>query len=367
VTAAQQALARARSLVAISRWHDAIGILGPALAESATAGEAHCLHAQCLLALGKPREAASAAKQALAVEPAREWAHRLLAIADLRTGRRRAALAAAQEAARLEPSSAHSLHTLVVCQLALRQRAAAEASAQAALEANPQSAMAELTAGLVAEARRDWAGAEHHYREGLRVEPQHADLALRLGKLLHRRGRRDEAADAYLAAARSNPTDARARHGLSRLGLPMVGGGVALVIKLVILNGALGVIGSSPKPLRVALVLGLLLALAGAVDWTLRVRGTRGLPDHIRTGLRSDHRNSALRCVRLAALAAIPLGVWCAVISSSAGGGPVRAAAFFAFAIAGLATSRYFWVGPRLGPDAVRRGANQIFARLRRA
>jgi tetratricopeptide (TPR) repeat protein len=367
VSPAQQALARARSLVAISRWRDAIGILGPAFAESATAAEAHCLQAQCLLALGNPREAASAAKLALAVEPTREWAHRLLAIADLRTGRRRAALEAAQEAARLEPSSAHALHTLVVCQLALNQRAAAETSAQAALEANPQSAMAELTAGLVAEARRDWEGAERHFREGLRLEPQHSDLALRLGKLLHRRGRRGEAADAYLAAARSNPTDTRARHGLSRLGLPVVGGGVALVIKLVVLNGALGVIGSSPKPLRVALVLGVLLAVAGAIDWTFRVRGTRGLPDQIKAGLRSDHRNSALRCVRLAAFAAIPLGFWCAVIPTSAGGGPARAAAFFAFALAGLAAARYLWIGPRLHRDDVRRSAGELFARLRRA
>lgn len=364
---AQQALARARSLVAISRWTDAIGILGPALAESGTAGEAHCLHAQCLLALGKPRDAAAAAKQALAVEPAREWAHRLLAIADLRTGRRRAALTAAQEAARLEPSSAHTLHTLAVCQLALRQRTAAQMSAHAALEANPQSAMAELTAGLVAEARRDLDGAEQHYREGLRLEPQHADLALRLGKLLHRRGRREEAADAYLAAARSNPTDARARHGLSRLGLPVLGGGVALVIKLIILNGALGIIGGSPKPPRVALVLGILLAVAGAIDRTFRVRGTRALPAHIRTGLRSDHRNAALRFLRLTALAAIPLGVWCALISTSAGGGELRAGAFFAFAIAGLAASRHFWVGPRLGLEATRRSAVRIFARLRRA
>jgi tetratricopeptide (TPR) repeat protein len=362
-----QALARARSLVAISRWNEAIGILGPALAESSTAGEAHCLRAQCLLALGKPGEAAAAARQALAVEPAREWAHRLLAIADLRTGRRRAALTAAREAVRLDPSSAHTLHTLAVCQLALHQRMEAKTSAEAALEANPQSSMAELTAGLVAEADRDWDTAEHHYREGLRLEPQHADLALRLGKLLHRRGRRDEAADAYLAAARSNPTDVRARHGLGRLGLPVLGGGVALLIKLVILNGALGVIGGSPTPMRIALVLGILLAVAGAIDWTARVRGTRGLPMHIRAGLRSDHRNSALRCVRIAALFALPLGVWSAVISSSAGGGPARAAAFFAFAIAGLLASRHFWIGPRLGLEAVRHGAGQVFAFLRRA
>jgi tetratricopeptide (TPR) repeat protein len=367
VNPAQQALARARNLVAISRWQDAIGILGPAFAESATAGEAHCLHAQCLLALGKPRDGATSAKRALALEPNREWAHRLLAIAELRTGRRRSALASAVEAVRLDSYSAHTLHTLAVCQLALRQRTAAEASAQAALEANPQSSMAELTAGLVAEARRDWDRAERHYREGLRIEPQHTDLALRLGKLLHRRGRREEAADAYLAAARSNPTDARARHGLSRLGLPVVGGGVALLIKLVILNGALGVIGGSPTPMRIALVVGILLAVAAALDWIARVRGTRGLPGHIRSGLRSDHRNSALRAVRVAALLAVPLGMWCAAISTSAGGGAVRAGAFFAFAIAGLALARQFWIGPRLGGEMLRRAAGQAVARLRRA
>jgi tetratricopeptide (TPR) repeat protein len=367
VNPAQQALARARSLVAISKWQDAIGILGPALAESATAGEAHCLQAQCLLALGKPREAGVAAKHALGVDPGREWAHRLLAIAELRTGRRRAALAASMEAVRLDPSSAHTLHTLAVCQLALRQRAEAQASADAALGANPQSSMAELTAGLVAEARRDWDRAEHHYRQGLRLEPQHTDLALRLGKLLHHRGRRDEAAAAYLAAARSSPTDARARYGLGRLGLPVVGGGVALLIKLVILNGALSAIGDSPTPARIALVLGILLAIAGAVDWIARVRGTRGLPTHIRSGLRGDHRNSALRAVRIAALFAVPLGVWSALISSSAGGGAARATAFLVFAIAGLLVSRYLWIGPRLGPAVMRRAASQAFARLRRA
>lgn len=364
---AQQSLARARSLVAISRWQDAIGILGPALAESDTAGEAHCLRAQCLLALGRPRDAAGAARQALAVEPGREWAHRLLAIAELRTGRRRAALAAASEAVRLDPLSAHTLHTLAVCQLALRQRPAAEVSANAALEANPQSSMAELTAGLVAEARRDWDRAEHHYREGLRIEPQHTDLALRLGKLLHRRGRRDEAAEAYLAAARSNPTDVRARHGLGRLGLPVVGGGVALVIKLVILNGALGVIGGSPTPLRIALVAGILLAVAAALDWIARVRGTRRLPNHIRSGLRGDHRNSLLRALRVAALFAVPLGVWSAVLSSSDGGGPALAAGFLAFAAAGFLVARHFWIGPRTGAEVWRRAAIQAFARLRRA
>ncbi len=146
-----------------------------------------------------------------------------------------------------------------------------------------------------------------------------------------------------------------------------MGGGVALLIKLVILNGALGAVGGSPTPLRIALVVGILVAVAGAVNWVARIRGTRRLPDHIRSGLRGDHRNSALRAVRVAGVLAIPLGVWSALIPSSAGGGGALAAALLAFAVAGLFLTRHFWVGPRLGREVLRRAASQALARLRRA
>lgn len=365
-----QALARARSLVTIHRWREAMDVLAPALAAEATAGEAHCLRAQCLLGLGEPGQAAGAARQALAVRPDSEWAHRLLGIAYLRMGRRRAAHNEAAEAVRLAPQSAHALHLMAMCQLALRKRAAAKRTARAAVAANPQQALAHLTLAKVAARGRDHETAERAYREGLRLEPDDPELSLGLAELMHRLGRRDEAAAAYLAAGRADPTDTRARRGLARLGLPAAGAGTFGLIKLLALVGVLRSLSvpgvgralDSARPVTVGFVLGAGLLLAGAITTVLRVRGTRRLPAPVRQGLRGDHRNAVLRWLRIAAVAALVLALWAAALPGSRGGGPGVALGFAAFAVVAAYGVGRFWTGPRRSVAGVARAFASRFS-----
>ena len=365
MSAACQALAKARSLVAIRRWRDAMDVLAPALATEATAAEGHCLRAQCLLGLGEPGQAAAAAKHALAVRPDSEWAHRLLGVAYLRAGHRRAARAEAAEAVRLAPQSVHALHLLAMCQLVLGRRAAAEQAARVAVEADPQEPLAHLTLARVAASRREYETAERAYREGLRLAPDDADLSLGLAQLMRRLGRREEAATAYLAAARSDPADARARHGLARLGLPAAGLGTFGVIKVMALLGA-GHALDGIRPIWAGLIVGICLLMACVITTVLRVRGTRNLPAAVRQGLRGDHRNAALRWLRLGAVAALILAIWAAALPGSAGGGAGEALGFAAFAAVAASAVHRFWTGPRLSAADVARALRNRLAPSRR-
>lgn len=340
------ALARAHRLITLRRWREAIGALGPALTSEATAADAHCLRAQCLFGLSQLREAESAARQALGRQPDSEWAHRLLAIIYLRRRRRRAARKHAEQALRLAPRSPHALHLLAISHLALCRKAKARQAAGAAVAAVPHEPLAQLTLATVAERCRDWDTAERAYREGLRLDPAHTDLTLGLARFLHRRGRKDEAATVYLAAARTDPTDARPRRGLARIGLPLAGAGIAT--KLLALQGFRVLLQMTGRPTRAALFAGVVLALGAATTTVLRVRGTRNLPDPVREGLKSDHRNAALRWLQVAAAVAVVLAIW-AALPGVKGGGAVAAAAFIAFAAGAWFVAHRFWTGPRPG------------------
>lgn len=368
MTGEHAAIARARSLVAVKRWRDAMEALAPAYGNEATAADAYCLQAQCLLALGQPGQAAAAARQALSWRPDSEWGHRLLAIAYLRTGYGRDASAEATEAVRLAPKSAHALHTLASCQLARGKRDAAYETARMSVAANPQEPLAHLTLAQAAMAQELYTLAERSYREGLRLNPNNVDLALGLGRALHKLGRRHEAAEAYLAAGRADPTDSRARHRLARVGLPAVSAGTVFVLTILLkgltIIGAQNVIRLRPgwlQPNWTALVVGSAVLLAGGTAMSLRVRGTRRLPEAVRQGLAADHRNAALRWLLIAAVVALFLAIWASALPASEGGGLGEAAGFAAFAVAAAYVAYRFRARPRRGAADI---ARSLGARL---
>jgi tetratricopeptide (TPR) repeat protein len=335
----ETALARAEGLIAIERWQEALTALGPAQASQDTAADAHCLAAQCHLGLQQWKEAKAEAERALALFPDHPWPHRLLAIAHLQGGSVREAGKHAAESVRLDPQSAPSLHVLVLTHLADKRTVAAEAAAAASLAANQHDPMAHLSMAMVKEAQKDLPAAEEAYREGLRIEPDDPQLTLGLARTLHRMGRkrRADAGDAYLAAARANPTGRAARQGLSRLGLPLFG--VGLVIKLFFIGGIQASLHLD-NPVEVAGVLGAVLAVLGGGLTLLRVRGTRHMPESVRSGLMADHRNYALGWLGLAGVVAIGIGIWAAFDSANRGGGPLIAAVLIAFGAVALFVAR---------------------------
>jgi tetratricopeptide (TPR) repeat protein len=362
VTGDEAALARAESLIAIERWQEALEALGPARASEDTAADAYCLAAQCHLGLHQWKEAKAEAERALSLVPDHPWPHRLLAIASLQSGSLREADRHAAEAVRLEPDSAPSLHVLVLTQLADRRTVAAEQTAAASLAANAHNPIAHLSMGMVKEAQKDLPAAEAAYREGLRIEPGDPELTLGLARTLHRMGRkrRVEASEAYLAAARADPTDPRARRGLSRLGVPILGFGL---FKLFVFLGAQGSIRLD-NPIEIAGLLGGLILLLGGGSTLLRIRAVRHLPEGVRRGLTRDHLDYALGWLGLAAVIAIGLGIWAALISEDDGGGPLVAAGLIALGAAALVFARRSPAVSLRTPARWARGYASLFRRL---
>jgi tetratricopeptide (TPR) repeat protein len=358
-----QALSRARHLVELQRWQEAIEAVGPAIAAPGTAAEAHCVRAQCEIGLGQPRRAAKAARDALALDPYNEWAQRLLSVAYLQTGRKQDARAAAREALRLSPGSVHGYHVLALSELALKQLKGARDAAEAAVASDPHEPLAHETLGIVRTVQRDWAGAEAAYREGLRLAPQDADMAIGLAEALRRQGRRDEAAEIYLAAGRSDPTNRRVREGLGRIGLPLIGIS-GLLFKVGIFAG-LQVLGDlRVHPLDAALIVTAVVLIGAGVTTALRYRGTRRLPDGVRRGLEAEHRNAALAWLRAEGFLLALFGLWAALDRVDQGGGAVVAIALFAAAVAAILAADHWRIGhsqgwraliPRWRPALLRR------------
>ena len=352
MNAGHTSIARARHLVALQRWQEAIEAVGPAVTEPETASSAHCLRAQCELGLGRPRRAVTAAKAALAIDPHNEWGHRLLGVAHLQTGRKRQARDAARAALRLNPGSVEGYHLLALALLARRDRSGALEAATAAVESDPYASLAHETVAVVRAAKRDWKGAEAAYREGLRLAPEDPDLAIGLAETLRRQRRRGEAAEVYLAAGRSDPTDGRARQGLARLGLPLAGASW-LALKLIAYGGARTVIELHLRPLGVALILAVVLVVGAGVSTALRFNGTRDLPDGVREGLHSEHRNAALGWLRAAGFLSAILALWAGLRPAGNEGGPALAAAFLLFAVVAIMAADHYRVGAPEGWHAL--------------
>jgi hypothetical protein len=110
---------------------------------------------------------------------------------------------------------------------------------------------------------------------------------------------------------------------------------------------------------------GVLLALGCAVAVSLRLRGSRGLPEPARAGLRSEHVDHALVWVFAAGVSALLLAAWAALASPHHGGGGTTALVFVAIGAALIAASAWFSsVTP--GLPTLRRSARVWRRRLRR-
>ncbi len=145
------------------------------------------------------------------------------------------------------------------------------------LELHPHSPLAHQTAGTVAMTRRNWDAAERHLRESLRLEPNDADVATALAEVLKRLGRRREAGDMLLAAARADPTDHSIRRALGRLGLPLATFGGFTLFKVVVPIQLWRVVAEVHPATAVMCTAAFFVLVGGYLSYA-RVSGTRDLP-----------------------------------------------------------------------------------------
>ncbi|MFB9313042.1 tetratricopeptide repeat protein [Nocardioides plantarum] len=339
------ALAKARHLIELRRYDEALAALGPATADASTRPEASCLRAQALLGKGASGAAVKAAREAIALDPLHEWPHRLMAVAHAQAGRHKRALSAAEEAVRLAPHHVETLHVLALCQVDRGKKKDARAIVTTMLRQWPDSALAHETAGIVATRSKDWAVAERHFREALRISPQDADITRALAEVLRQSGRRQEAGQALLAAARADPTNHEIRRSLGRLGLPVVAVGGVMIFKVLL---SVQVVRVLPylQPVVAAIALWTFIAAVGGYLTQRRYLGTRNLPAHVHEGLTGEHRNYGLTWLAWGGVLSLPLAAWAAVETPAAGGSMILAVVLGFLGLAALATAWAAWSGP---------------------
>jgi tetratricopeptide (TPR) repeat protein len=363
---ADRAVEHARNLIDLQRWAQAGEALAPALADPGAGAEPWCLLARCQLSLDRPAEAVVSAARAAALEPEQEWPHRLQAVAWLHRNRPKRAREHAARALALAPESPETLYLMAQVHLACSQWADAAECARRNLAANPEASMSWESAAMVDLHGADWAGAERNARAGLALAPQDADLIMILGQSLERQGRADAAGQAYAAATRADPSDQRGRRALGRLGIPLLGGGVLLAVKLGFVLSANGLrmsLGQHWLGFRTVLaVVALALAVPYAVLEFRHRRATAQLTPELRDTARRQRRQDARGWLLVAAVGAGLLGLVAVLLPD-----PPAAGALAVVAVGALAWRRVWRRGVPPGPGAGAGGRWRLVQSIRRA
>jgi tetratricopeptide (TPR) repeat protein len=213
MTGAAGQLQRARAMIDVGRFDDAITLLGPVVAAEPDNDRAWALLAQAHIGAQRPAEGLAAAGQALQLDPASAWAHRLRSIALRMTGHADAAMQPATEACRLEPHSWLNHLNLAQASLAASKdphnlagavQAATDASANARRLA-PNEPSVHYVSGQVSRARGQAQEAVSHFRQVLALDPEHSGALNELGRIDLDRGRSGAAARHFVLAARVSP------------------------------------------------------------------------------------------------------------------------------------------------------------------
>lgn len=208
---------RVRSLIALSRYDEAMALLAPLLAHDPDDGELHGLHARVLLGRDDSPGALAAGNRLVTLEPDEPWGHRICAAALQNMGNYAAATEAAAAAVRLAPNDWQSHRAYATSAMgipALMQHS--YAAAQRAVQLGPHEPNAHFVLALVAEALHYDNQALAAYRRTLELEPNHAGAINNLN-LLENRWSLRRAAHGFAAALTIEPDSDVARQNLDYL------------------------------------------------------------------------------------------------------------------------------------------------------
>lgn len=291
------AVTRAAALCDMSRWADAIPLLGQILASDPSNFLAWGLLAQAQLGVGDPAAALHAADLAASCDPTSEWPHRLRSLALRGLGRRPESISAAREAVRVEPHAwpahAHLARTLAPDR---KCRTEARQAADRALMLAPEQAETHIAFGTVELAGGHRRAAQAAFQRALAIDPQnqvaHNELSrvwLRQSSFL-RAGKLAAAADGFATAVRANPSAQTSRRNLD-LTLRVFLSRVSYVIFVIVFLMSRGAGGTTTSPTNPAVPAGLLIVpsvfawyfvhrlsppLRQELKRTLMTRGVRG-------------------------------------------------------------------------------------------
>ncbi len=219
------ALARARVLLDLRRYADALPILGPLVAARPDDAEPLLLLTRALAGVGRRDEALTSAEHACALVPERAYAHRLRAEVLIELGRFRPALQAAERSVELAPESAESHWVLARAAVARRQYTKAAREAEIVGQLAPGSELGFHACGYIAVKRHKWKAAEREYRSAVALDPQSPMLLNNLGLAVLHQGRTVEATDLFIRAGQLDATkDIYLKNTAIAAQVPLIGG-----------------------------------------------------------------------------------------------------------------------------------------------
>lgn len=203
---------RARTLVRLGRFDDAVSSLHQLLGRDPESSSGWCLLAQAQLGRLDHQAALEAADRAVAVAPESNWAHRLRSIALGALGESEEALAAALAAIKWAPNEWQGYACLagIFTQIKNR-RSEAIPAAEYAVALAPNETGAHLALGAAAAANKKRKQAEEAFRRALELDPQNSDAHNALARLNLRRsrfgraGNLAEAAGGFQTAVQTDP------------------------------------------------------------------------------------------------------------------------------------------------------------------
>ena len=253
---------------------------------------------QALLDAGQAGRAVEHARRALASDPGSAEAHELLLAALVEAREFDAAVKASGPALAAAPDSAQAHHLTGIALYSLHKYNQAEQHfrtclehepdhpgahavlaktlahrknnldallhAQRAIELDPTWSFGHRAAGDVAVEAKEWAAAESHYRRALTLDPEDSLSHTNLGYVLMQQGRKDEALDASVNAARLDPTNEIATGNILRMGRAAQAGlGIAIYLVIRAFTYARAV----DNPGAQVVLIGIVLAVVGWILW----------------------------------------------------------------------------------------------------
>jgi tetratricopeptide (TPR) repeat protein len=330
-TGAEPALERARSLIEVHRFADAVPLLRQALVADPQSLDAHCMLAISLHVTGQSREGLKIAGDAVLLDPEAEWAHRVRALILTGLGRHKEALAAATQCAALSPDDPRSLECLARAQHACRQKKEAAATAAQLVALAPEWDSTHELLGDIALDNKRWKEAEHYYRNALRLDPSSYSAQNNLGVALQRLNRNKEATECFHQASKLNPVEKTSRDNLYSAVKGYAGVSfVTFWVLLQVIRVFAASIRGLPESQQTLATIGFVIVVGGAVGtayWFWRKRMNELHPtvtafyrdEQRRTNVGAASRISALVILILAVLACTS---WTAVLFTE---GPVHA------------------------------------------